>query len=328
MNFKLIMGGPMLIDEGGLMKENKSMVVLLGVTFLVFIVAYLIDTKIDKEDEKNAEVTISQEKLQTPSSSVVQNLLHSGQLQEGIEANRLRRERAQERHQFKLDADEAERRRLEHWKANFPYKKTYHPTLTFDRNRYDPSGESMFSIDYEMRRAVKDHGFLVAFYNNPQIYSAEFEQLFHLLVEIDRADHPMITAKIFNNLIHYHKLQRFDQDALWSRRENLPYPNATGKHLGEFNVPVDGKTTWGDKAKAYHDSIVGLLVRKKYWPDRDLLDANVARAFRDRLIKEIPPDNLVKMPNVTVLPNGEIGAFGYYRDAELALEPGDKLIYR
>ena len=52
------------------------------------------------------------------------------------------------------------------------------------------------------------------------------------------------------------------------------------------------------------------------------------RAFRDRLINEIPSENLVQMQPIIHLPNGDIGAFAYHDSAEKALKPGDKLLVR
>jgi hypothetical protein len=231
----------------------------------------------------------------------------------------------------KQNVEEAtEKQRLENWKANFPYEPTYHQTLKYDPSRYDPNNPATFTGDPEMETAVKNHGYMVAFYNNPQIYTAEFEQLYHMLKEIDRAENPMITGDIFSNLRCYHQCKRKDQNALYSKKTYVPSTNESdppGKMVPVL-VPIDGKTTWGDQAKSYHDAIVGLLVRSKYWPNKELLDADVARAFRDRLINEIPSENFVKMQPIIHLPNGDIGAFAYHDSAEKALKPGDKLLIR
>lgn len=228
------------------------------------------------------------------------------------------------------ETEEAENLRMKQWKENFPYKPTYHPTLKYDPNRYDPRNPSTFSGNPEMEMAVKNHGYMVAFYNNPQIYSAEFEQLYHMLEEIDRAENPIITGDIFANLKSYHQCRQKDQLALWAKTEYvLPKGNSPhGKRKIPVQVPIDGKTTWGERAEKFRSAIVGLLVRPKYWPEKELLDANVARAFRNRLIEAIPPDNLIKMQPIVHLPNGELGTFGYYYDAMLELKPGDKLLYK
>ncbi len=275
------------------------------------------------------EVYQSQEQPEAPGqlpSSPKSTLPGLANLTEGIESHR----KAQEKLAKVINAEEAENRRMKRWKENFPYKPTHHPTLTYDPARYNPNDPATFSEDPEMETAVKNHGFLVAFYNNPQIYSSEFEQLYHLLAEVDRADNPMITGRIFNMLIHYYKSQRFNPEDLWSRPGLVQAgsgANSTDRMM-EARVPIDGKTTWGDKMEGYRDSIVGLLALKKYWPDKEEMSAETARAIRDRFLEEIPSNNLIEMRDVVELPNGQIGAFGYYDDAEKALKPGDQLLYR
>ncbi len=189
--------------------------------------------------------------------------------------------------------EEAEKHRLAVWKTNFPYKPTYLTDFKFDPERYDPNNPATFSKDPEMQRAVKDHGFMTSFFNNPQIYSVEFEQLYNLLREIDRAENPKITALIFTQLLDYHKIMaKYDLNELWSKKEFLPSGDGSGS-LVEKVVPIDGKTTWGEQAYSHIASIVGLLVMPKHWPHKSLLDADEARAFRDRLLKEIPSEKRV-----------------------------------
>ena len=222
--------------------------------------------------------------------------------------------------------EEAEKQRLGAWKLNFPYKPTYRKDFNFDPKRYDPNNPATFSNDPEMQEAVMDHGFMTGFFNNPQIYSAEFEQLYNMLKEIDRAENPKITALIFTQLLDYHKINaKHDLNELWSKEELVPSGDGSGS-LVEKMVPIDGKTTWGEQAYSHIASIVGLLVRPKHWPNKPLLDTDEARAFRDRLVKEIPSENFVTMPYVVYLPNGESGAFGYDHDVEKNLKSGDPLL--
>jgi hypothetical protein len=224
------------------------------------------------------------------------------------------------------EKEEAEKRRLEEWKTNFPYKPTYRTDFKFDPERYDPNNPATFRKDPAMRRAIRDHGFMTSFFNNPQIYSAEFEQLYHLLTEVDRAENPKITALIFTQLLDYHKINaKYDLNELWSKEELVPSDDGLGSMV-EKMVPIDGKTTWGEKAYEHIASIVGLLVRPKHWPDKPLLDADEARAFRDRLVTEIPSENFVEMPYVIYLDNNQIGAFGYDGHIEKSLKSGDPLL--
>ena len=307
------------------MNNSKLKKLGAGLLFLALATCYVwLQLRNDRQN-----VYQSRDQLEAPGQlplspkSTLPGLAH---LTEGIESHR----KAQEKLAKVLDAEEAENRRMKRWKENFPYKPTHHPTLTYDPARYNPNDPATFSEDPEMERAVKNHGFLVAFYNNPQIYSSEFEQLYHLLAEVDRADNPMITGRIFNMLIHYYKSQRFAPTDLWSRPGLIQAEaiNGSAQRMVEARIPIDGKTTWGDKMEGYRDSIVGLLALNKYWPGKEEMSPKTARAIRDRLLEEIGPDNLIKMRDVVELPNGQIGAFGYYGEAEKALKPGDPLLYR
>lgn len=171
-----------------------------------------------------------------------------------------------------------------------------------------------------------DHGFMTLFFKNPQIYSAEFEQLYHLLSEIDRAENPKITGLIFTQLQEYHKIMaKYNLDDLWAKNDLVPPDDGQGP-LVEKMIPIDGKTTWGEKAYEHIASIVGLLAMSKHWPDKPLMDADEARAFRDRLVKEIPSKNFVNMPLVVYLPNGDTGGFAYDHDVEKNLKAGEPLL--
>lgn len=304
--------------------------ILGGAVFLVCILLYTSQNKTDSNFNPGYTDKEEAPSIEQPSTRIAAGMSPIVGALKGIEIHRKNQQQVVTEIEERIAEESDEQQREKNWKANFPYKPTYHPSLLYDPERYNPRNPDTFTGDPEMEMAVKNHGYLIAFYNNPQIYTAEFEQLFHMLSEIDRSDNPIITGDIFANLKSYHQCKMKDQSALWSKKEYVPSnntPDSNGKMV-PIQVPIDGNTTWGDRAKSYHDAIVGLLVRSKYWPNKDLLDADVARGFRDRLIKEISPDNLSKMQPIVHLPNGEIGAFGYYYDAMLELKPGDKLLIR
>ena len=307
---------------------NMKHAALGALVFLVFLFVYFWPK--DPESKTTQEFDTENERSKDQPNKFAFSSKTSIDARNGIALYRRLQEQEARALETQNVEEATEKQRLENWKANFPYKPTYHQTLTYDPSRYDPNNPATFTGDPEMETAVKNHGYMVAFYNNPQIYTAEFEQLYHMLKEIDRADNPMITGDIFSHLRCYHQCKRRDQNALYSKKTYVPSTNESdppGKMVPVL-VPIDGKTTWGDRTESYHAAIVGLLVRSKYWPDKELLDADMARAFRDRLINEIPSENLVKMQPIIQLPNGDIGAFAYHDSAEKALKSGDKLLIR
>ena len=215
-------------------------------------------------------------------------------IREGIEKARLEAETKQQAQRAIDEADEAEAKRLAHWRAHFPYPKQTNSILAYNPSRYDVLNPETFNDDPVMENAVDDHAFMTCFYKNPQIEWPEFEQLYHLLEAVDRGDNPRITAEIFSCLQLYHKTVYYGRDAF-------------------------GPKTPKEAYESYADPIVGMLVLDRYWPDRPLMSLEDARQYRDRLLKEIPPDRLIlkRQPN-------EVFAFG---DLTMAnLKAGDPLL--
>ena len=304
------------------MKKNSKPYIISGLIVVVVILALLIQ-KNQRSNNPEQPGPSSQKRIAQNSRDKDKS---SSLLKQGDLLHRLGQNHKANLVNSTKENEEAEKRRMEAWKANFPYKPTYHPNLRLNLERYDPNNPATFRNDPEMQMAVKNHGFMELFFKNPQIYSAEFEQLYHLLEEVDRAENPKITALIFTQLLEYHKIMaKHDLNELWSKKELVPSGDGLGT-LVEKMVPIDGKTTWGEQAYSHIASIVGLLVRPKHWPDKPLLDADEARAFRDRLVNEIPSANFVTMPYVVYLANGDSGAFGYDHDAEKNLKSGDRLL--
>ena len=307
------------------MNKSKLKRMKIGLALLVLAICILFRQSTTNR-QTVSKPNLEPEAQEIPATRSTTPLPALANLNANIESHR----QMQKKKEDKTKAEEAEALRRQRWKENFPYQPTHHPTLTYDPTRYDPGNPSTFHGDPEMETAVKNHGFLVAFYNNPNIYSSEFEQLYHMLEEVDRADNPIMTGRIFNMLIHYYKSQRFAPTDLWSRPGLVQNDtmNESSQGMTEARVPIDGKTTWGDKMEGYRDSIVGLLALKKCWPNKEEMSAETAKTIRDRFLDEIPSENLFEMRDVVELPNGQIGAFGYYDDAEKALKSGDQLLYR
>lgn len=237
-----------------------------------------------------------------------------------------------EAHRLAREAKEAR----ENWIANFPFKPTYHPTLVHDPARYDSNNPATFSGDPEMEMAVKRHGYMFGFFNHTNRFSAEFEQIYHLLGEIDRQDNPEVMGQVFWHVQEYHRAMKlgdeFGLESLYSRKRYRPYDPERDPperdimiHGVEEMMPVDGKTTWVGRANSFSNAIVGLLVEPEYWPDRELLDANVARAMRDRLLAEVP-ESITDLPHFTNPGSEDFGCFGYHHSAMTRLKAGDPLL--
>ncbi len=304
------------------MKENSKPYFILKLLLLVGALVILI--RIIKDPAEVEQPTHALKEKTAQNSNEKGNSSHT--LKQGDLLHRLGQNHKSNLIKSVKEKEESENQRREAWKENFPYKPILHSKLKFDPNRYDPNNPETFNKDDKMRMAVRNHGFMKSFFNNPQIYSAEFEQLYNLLKEVDRAENPKITALIFTQLLDYHKIKaKHDLNSLWSKEELVPSEDGSGS-LVEIMVPIDGKTSWGDKAYEHIASIVGLLVGPKHWPEKLLMNAEDARAFRDRLVKEIPSENFVTMPYVTYLSNGQIGAFGYDGYIEKSLKSGDQLL--
>lgn len=205
----------------------------------------------------------------------------------------------------KPEMDEEESR-LANWKLNFPFKPLRHQTLKHDPTVYDDNDSSTWytpedpkeKLDHEYRRkAVKNHGFLLAFHENPLRFTKEFEQLYHLLGEYDRNDNAINVAKIFTHLCYYHKAVRHDHEALMTK--SMPfYDEETGEH-GYHQVPVDGKITWGSEVKTCREGIAYMVYHPRQWPGKEQMSAQQAWDIADYLIETIPSENLVKIPHMT-----------------------------
>ena len=191
-------------------------------------------------------------------------------------------------------AKQREAERLANWKANFPFKPTYHPTFKYDPTIYEVGNPETYSNESlgDLGDIVKIHGFLANFFENDLRYSAQFEQMYHILEEYDRHDNPYVLGEIFQFLRSYHEASNYPSESLWHQEvyytEDAKVNEETLRM--EWNPrwePVNGKTTWGDRAEIYAEGICYNLHAREEWPGREQLSTNVVEAIRDRLIYEI-----------------------------------------
>ena len=214
---------------------------------------------------------------------------------------------------------------LENWKRNFPFKPVYHPTMKHDPELYDTNDPSTWDVPDDPQQelahefqhvAVSNHGYLGAFHENPLRFTREFEQLYHLLGEFDRNDNAINVAKIFTHLCYYHRAAQHDPNELETK--SMPFYNEeTGEH-GIHQVPVDGKTTWGDEMKSYREGIATVVYSERDWPGKEQMDAQKAWDIADYLIESIPSENLVNIPHMST--------FAFNSGHESALKEGEPFL--
>ena len=101
------------------------------------------------------------------------------------------------------EVDPAEAERLANWKANFPYKPTTDPDVVVT--------EAMLKEGYGYTPIFRNHGYMRHFFENETRFTAQFEQLYRILEEHGRADNPMATANIFEDLRLYQKTDKKHQ---------------------------------------------------------------------------------------------------------------------
>ena len=219
-------------------------------------------------------------------------------------------------------AKEREAERLANWKANFPFKPTYHPTFKYDPTIYEVGNPETYSNESsgDLGDIVMSHSLLADFFESDLRYSAQFEHMYHILEEYDRHDNPLALAKIFQNLRDYHEASSYPFGSLWHREvyytEDAKVNEETLRM--EWNPrwePVDGKKTWGEVADDCAESICYNLHAREEWPGREQLSTNVVEAIRDRLILEI--HGVGKLRG---------SAFAYSQTHMEALEAGDPLL--
>ena len=176
------------------------------------------------------------------------------QWQRNVEAARMQREANEELAKWIQAEEDAERAALEEldkarkewwesrkgWVENFPFEPTFHPEI-----RYDPYAYG----DDQMRRLVKNHGFLRHFYASYLPYTEEFEQMYNIIKEeFGETDNTIALGWTFNTLKKYHQAAQRDPEEIYMenvRVENersLPEPVIiSADDLGEEfqDLPVE-----------------------------------------------------------------------------------------
>ncbi|MCS1407677.1 MAG: hypothetical protein M2R45_00837 [Verrucomicrobia subdivision 3 bacterium] len=232
------------------------------------------------------------------------------------------------REQLKITPDKREA----DWKANFPFKETYHPTLKFDpAAMFDPNDPDTWEGKNfnKFQPLIETHGFMKNFHNNERRFSKGFQDLYHILEEYGRHENPEAMASIFETLHHYHWEASHPPDAVAMRKkyideEGKQYNPLTGERLFKM-VPITATRnlqgeeipplTWGQMAERSARGIVGHLMSDRTWPIKEGMLEEEAIALRDRIIAEIDPADV---------PGGD--AFAYDEQYELELKPGDSLL--
>jgi hypothetical protein len=218
-----------------------------------------------------------------------------------------------------------EQERLENWKRNFPFKPRYHPTLRhnptiFDANNastWDAPDDPEASIKHESyRRTVVNHGFLMAFHDNPARYTKEFEQLYHVLGEFNRNENSIVVAEIFNDLITYHEASRHHPEDLITK--TMPIYNEEKGSVEIQHVPVNGKTTWGDYKSCAREGIAFSLFQESEWPSKPQMTAERAWELADYIISAISAEGFESLSFEN--------QFAFSIDHQEALNPGDQLL--
>ena len=156
-----------------------------------------------------------------------------------------------------------EAERLANWKANFPYQPTTDPDLVITEEMLIPSNMA--------EPPTANHLFLRSFFENEARFTAQFEQLYHILEEHGRGDNPVAAGIIFDNLWEYHKYRQRDPDEL-----SRAYSYRMGRYC-----------TNAEQAEAHFEGIVYCLHAERRWPDREFMPEDEAIALRDRIVDEI-----------------------------------------
>ena len=153
------------------------------------------------------------------------------QWRQGVANARLQREQAEAWAKYLQAEKDAERAALEEqdkarkewwesrkeWVERFPFEPTYHPEVRYNPHAYN---------DDQMRRRVKNHGFLRNFYASYLPYTEEFEQMCNIVKEeFGEVDDPTLLGWTFETLKDYHQAAQRDPDEIYmenARVENEP----------------------------------------------------------------------------------------------------------
>ena len=192
------------------------------------------------------------------------------------------------------EVDPAEAERLANWKANFPYKPTTDPDVVI------PEGGK---ANFPVRR---NHGYMRHFFENETRFTAQFEQLYHILKEHGRGDNPMATGDIFECLRRYQTNRQKDPDA----------------RSGRYNHIEERYLTNAEDAERDKDVILGVLMSERRWPVLGGMPEEEAVALQDRILSEIQGVDKLPPSGMTT-PDATKYIFAINGDYGDELEPGD-----
>ena len=167
---------------------------------------------------------------------------------------------------------DAEVERLANWKANFPYQPTTDPDVLVTEEMLRPGNMA----DPPMRT----HVFLRGFFENEARFTAQFEQLYHILEEHGRGDNPIAAGNIFNCLWEYHQYSQKNPDEV---------SNVYSHRMGRYCTNAEVTESFREGIAAHLYDGLGA------WPDRELMPETEAMAIRDRIVAEI--EGMDKIPD-------------------------------
>ncbi len=209
----------------------------------------------------------------------------------------------------KEQADQAWWEDRKEWIENFPFEPTIHPTMTFqeskqgkDRHGYwkwdvrDPEEERMM---FELGR----HSFVKNFYENPARYDRAFEKLYAILDEYGYGENVERLGNTYSVVADFHKNSAKAAEAPKGRA-----PGIAHNERGYF--------TWQEEADGMYDAIKGNMEdEKRLLPGEEPMPAEIAKAIRERILTEIPPEDFT-------------GSFAYHAEYLKEVNPGDPLLMK
>ena len=198
--------------------------------------------------------------------------------------------------------EDPEAKRLANWKDNFPYQPTTDPDVVITEEMLANYGNGDPTV-------IHNHCYLRSFFESEARFTAQFEQLYHILEEHGRGDNPVAAGIIFDNLWEYHKYRQRDPDEL----------------SGAYSYRMGRYCTNAEQAEAHFEGIVYSLHAERRWPDREFMPEDEAIALRDRIVNEIQ--------GMDKLPEPEFAIDHDYRDeleegfSPLVISPGWQKAY-
>ena len=210
------------------------------------------------------------------------------------------------------------------WKESFPFPEKYHSHIKHDTNIYDPNNPNTWNDDTIkkaiQREMVINHGFMKNFYASEVPYSKSFKDLYEYLKRYERHTNPIVLGWIYNDLVNYNESIKHLPEELYTKTKPAltpPFEPQDTEYTVE--IPVDGKTTWGDRMEKIRESIATNLYNAYGWPDNQNIKAEDSWKIADELILNFA--NNEELRNL----NGK-KPFAYHTGYEEELKNGDSLL--